>query len=612
VLSSRNLIVRLLAPYLFTLVAVAASLYVYSDRAVEDLYFDTLSATVLRQAHLAGELLPWDLEGAPMDARCGAVGVAAAARVTVIGADGVVRGDSEASSAEMENHSGRPEIEQAMREGEGSAVRVSATVKRPLFYLAWRQMRGGDEAPETRVVRLAVSMTTIADVRHRIRAAIWGGFVIAALAALWPALVIARRLSRRVTRLTEFSRAVTEGQAPPPLVSQADDVVGELESNLLSMAQSLSAELRAAQDETGKLEAVLRGMVEGVLVIDESGTIRLANDRARSIFGRSTLVGEPLINVSRDPDLREVVRAAIAGSTGQPAVREMTLNGGRGESLQVTATPITESDEVTRLFILVFHDVTELKKLEATRRDFVANVSHELRTPLTAIRGYAETLQAGAIDDPELARKFVGVIERHSERLSRLTDDLLTLSDLELGRMALQRVPVNLAGPIDAAVELVREKAGQGQIEIVREIPAGLPSLWVDRDRLEQVLVNLIDNAVKYTPAGGRVTLSAGVVERPESEASTQPGREPGQGPWVEIRISDTGIGIPSQDLPRLTERFYRVDKARSRELGGTGLGLAIVKHIVQAHGGVLRIESEVGKGTTVRVILPAVTLAEG
>jgi len=610
VLSNRNLIVRLLAPCLIALVAVAASLYIYSDRAVEDLYLDTLSATVLRQAHLAGELLPWDLRGAPMDARCGAVGAASAARVTVIAADGTVLGDSEASSASLENHAGRPEIEQAMRDGEGSAVRLSATVKRPLFYLAWRQTRGGDEAPETRVVRLAVSMTTIADVRHRIRAAIWGGFVIAALAALWPALVIARRLSRRVTRLTEFSRAVAEGQAPPPLVSQADDIVGELESNLLSMAQSLSAELRAAQDETGKLEAVLRGMVEGVLVIDESGTIRLANDRARSIFGRSTLVGEPLINVSRDPDLREVVRAAMASSTGQPAVREMTLNGGRGESLQVTATPITESNDVMRLFILVFHDVTELKKLEATRRDFVANVSHELRTPLTAIRGYAETLQAGAVDDPELARKFVGVIERHSERLSRLTDDLLTLSDLELGRMALQRVPVNLTAPIDAAVELVREKAGQAQIEIVREIPAELPPLWVDRDRLEQVLVNLIDNAVKYTPAGGRVTLCAGVVERPESEAGTLPGREPGRGPWVEIRISDTGIGIPSQDLPRLTERFYRVDKARSRELGGTGLGLAIVKHIVQAHGGVLRIESEVGKGTTVRVILPAVTLA--
>ena len=609
-LSNRNLIVRLLAPYLFALVAVAASLYVYSDRAVEDLYLDTLSATVLRQAHLAGALLPWDLHGAPMDARCGAVGAAAAARVTVVAADGTVLGDSEASSAGLENHAGRPEVEQAMRDGEGSAVRFSATVKRPLFYLAWRQTRGGDEAPEKRVVRLAVSMTTVADVRHRIRAAIWGGFGVAALAALWPALVIARRLSRRVARLTDFSRAVAQGGAPPPLVPEADDVVGELEGNLLSMAQSLSAQLRAAQDETSKLEAVLRGMVEGVLVIDESGTIRLANDRARSIFGRRTLVGEPLINVSRDPDLREVVRAATAGSTGQPAVREMTLNGGRGESLQVTATPIKGSNDEARLFILVFHDVTELKKLEATRRDFVANVSHELRTPLTAIRGYAETLQAGAIDDPELARKFVGVIERHSERLSRLTDDLLTLSDLELGRMALQRVPVNLAAPIDAAVELVREKAAQAQIEIVRDIPADLPSLWVDHDRLEQVLVNLIDNAVKYTPAGGRVTLSARVVERPESEPSTLPGREPGRGPWVEIGISDTGIGIPSQDLPRLTERFYRVDKARSRELGGTGLGLAIVKHIVQAHGGVLRIESEVGKGTTVRVVLPAVALA--
>ncbi len=453
-------------------------------------------------------------------------------------------------------------------------------------------------------------MAAIAGVRDRIRAAIWSAIAVAALAALLPALILARRLSRRVMRLAAFSRAAAGNDQPPLLVPEADDLIGELEGNLAAMQQSLSAQLRAAQEETSKLEAVLRGMVEGVLVIDRDGIIRLANERAHRIFSRESLIGEPLINVSRDPDLREVVRAVMASKSGQSAVREMNLNGGQTENLQVTATPIAEASGGPQLFILVFHDVTELKRLEATRRDFVANVSHELRTPLTAIRGYAETLQAGAIDNPELAHKFINVIERHSERLSRLTDDLLTLSDLELGRTSLQRTSVTLSSAIDAALELVREKARHARIEIRRDISGELPALWADRDRLEQVLVNLIDNGVKYTPAGGQVSVSAGVVEKPASETATAPGKgEPGRGPWVEIRIADTGIGIPKQDLPRLTERFYRVDKARSRELGGTGLGLAIVKHIVQAHGGLLRIDSEVGQGTTVRVILPAVAV---
>ena len=237
------------------------------------------------------------------------------------------------------------------------------------------------------------------------------------------------------------------------------------------------------------------------------------------------------------------------------------------------------------------------------RRDFVANVSHELRTPLTAIRGYAETLLGGALDDPENSRKFLGVIERNSERLTRLIDDLLVLSDLELGRTGLQRTAVPVTAAVEAAFEVVGEKAGRGGVRLHHDEVNELPAIDGDSDRVEQVLVNLIDNAVKYTPSGGSVTVTARSLtngERDNGAAKTRGGE------YVEIAVCDTGIGIPSQDLPRLTERFYRVDKARSRELGGTGLGLAIVKHIVQAHGGWMRIESELGRGTRVRVAFPA------
>jgi two-component system phosphate regulon sensor histidine kinase PhoR len=627
-LSASGLLVRLLAPYLFTLLAVALALYAYSDRVVEDFYVDTLSENVLRQARLASELLPWGLSGPPMDQRCAAIGAEIGARVTVIAADGTVLGDSEAPSAKLENHGQRPEVQAALATGEGQAVRASVSVNRHLFYRAWRQTRAHDGESEQRVVRLSVSMRSIEEGRGHIGAAIWGGVGLAAVAALWPALLLSGRLSRRVARLTEFSSAVAAGVTPPALAPEHADIIGQLETNLLAMAESLKAQLQAARAEQAKLEAVLSGMLEGVLVIDSTGTIRLANQRAEQLFQRRpgrSLVGQPLIDVSRDPDLHDLLHEITRGRACGRVGREITLASATGaEYLQVTATPMRALDSEAPLFILVFHDITALKKLEATRRDFVANVSHELRTPLTAIRGYAETLRAGALADTEQADKFLAIIERHSERLTRLTEDLLTLSDLELGRAPIKPVPMALARAVEAAVDVVRDKAVQAGLELHSELPPDLPQLDADPDRIEQVLVNLIDNAVKFTPAGGRVTISASAAEPPQRdgaapEAARTPaaglhppqgsgGRVQSAGRWVAICVADTGVGVPKHHLHRLTERFYRVDQARSRELGGTGLGLAIVKHIVHAHGGALRIESEVGRGTQVYVSLPAVS----
>jgi len=599
-----SLLVRLLAPYLIVLAAVAVSLYVYSDAVVERFYLDTVADGALREARLVGALLPWDERGATLDGRCAALAAEIGARITVIAADGTVIGDSEAPSATLENHRERAEVRAALSDGDGQAVRLSASVHRNLFYRAWRQNRGDEQ----RIVRLAVATATIQEARHRLRMAIWIGVVLAALAALWPALVLARRLSERVVRLADFSNAVAAGTDPPPLLPEGDDVITRLETNLPAMAKSLRTQLHAVHEEKGKLETVLSSMVEGVLVIDRGGTIRLANQRVARIFGVASsleLIGQPLINISRDPDLHALVRSITRGECARPLVREISLDHASRETLRVTATAIAESTGMADQFIFVFHDISELKKLEATRRDFVANVSHELRTPLTAIRGYAETLQAGAIDNPALASKFLGVIERHSERLGRLIDDLLTLSDLELGRTELQRTAMLLAPAIDAAVDVLHEKAMRGQVEIQRELAADLPPLYADPDRVEQVLVNLIDNAVKYTPPRGRVTIHARVAA---PDADIPAIHDPAVGHWVELGVADTGVGVPKSDLPRLTERFYRVDKARSRELGGTGLGLAIVKHIVQAHGGTISIESELGKGTCVRVYWPIAT----
>jgi len=295
-----------------------------------------------------------------------------------------------------------------------------------------------------------------------------------------------------------------------------------------------------------------------------------------------------------DPALADLMRGLVAGA---PVLsRDVTLAAGRGPTLQVNAARLEEVDEHQLGFVLVLHDVTELRRLEVIRRDFVANVSHELRTPLTAIKGYAETLLGAAGDDRETARRFLAVIDRHSERLGRLIDDLLTLSDLELGRSPMRLASIAVGAAVDDVLQIFSTALARAGVTLAAEIEDHTPHVLADGDRLRQVLINLVDNAIKFTPTGGQVRVAAGRASEAEHAG------------MVEIVVEDTGSGIPARDLPRLTERFFRVDKARSRELGGTGLGLAIVKHIVQAHGGSLRIASTLGQGTAVRVYLPAST----
>lgn len=462
----------------------------------------------------------------------------------------------------------------------------------------------GHQVERLRPDASAIAAPELEAARGRIRTAFLAGIAAVALLGFWPALTLTRRLSRSVERLGEFAAGLLRGEAPPPPRPETDGAAGRIGADIAAIVCGLGDQLRAAREERQRLEAVLGGMVEGVLVLDAAGTVVLDNRRVPELLqlapGESCR-GRALIEVVRHPELHDLVRRLTRAEPGAaPLSRKLVFDGARRRVLQVSATSIAEGPGPPDAFILVCHDITDLERLEETRRDFVANVSHELRTPLAAIRGYSETLRHGALDDRENAARFLGIIERHAERLGRLVDDLLTLSDLELGRVALHKREVQAANVIETACELLRSKAEQGSVRVRKEVSPDLPPFAADPDRIVQVLVNLIDNAIKFTPAGGQVCVSARAVaaaETPDAVAA----------PAVEIAVADTGVGVPSDDLPRLTERFYRVDRARSREVGGTGLGLAIVKHVVQAHGGALRIESTVGKGTTVRVFLPAV-----
>jgi two-component system phosphate regulon sensor histidine kinase PhoR len=336
-------------------------------------------------------------------------------------------------------------------------------------------------------------------------------------------------------------------------------------------------------------------MVEGVIALDHRARIVVINPAARRILGLAppadsgTLLveGRPLAEVVREKALFDLVDACRAGAAPEECRGEIELPPPVARILRVHAVALAFPDQAPGT-LLVLHDVTELRRLERVRTEFVGNVSHELRTPLTAIKGYLETLLDGALEDREPARRFLETAHRHADRLGRLVDDLLELSDVESGRVRLDVGPVSVRDVAATVAAMFEAAAGQKHLILLNAVPGDV-RVQADADRLSQILVNLVDNALKYTAEGGQVTLTASRADR-----------------MVEVSVEDTGIGIPAEDLPRISERFYRVDRARSRALGGTGLGLAIVKHLVHAHGGTLQIDSELGKGTTVRFTLPA------
>jgi two-component system, OmpR family, phosphate regulon sensor histidine kinase PhoR len=417
--------------------------------------------------------------------------------------------------------------------------------------------------------------------------------LVSALAAMGVALAIglfvARRVTRPVVEMQTIARRMSEGDFAVHAPVRSPDEIGALGQALNVMAGRLRDKIRDLEQEQAKATAILDGMVEGVIAVDGHNLIVLMNERARAMFalGPNPVAGRPFLEVIRNVDLHEVLRQSRIGDA--VTRRELRLSTPLLERrLQVNAVRLAlTGDEVG--VVMVLHDVTELRRLEQVRTEFIANVSHEVRTPLTAIQGYLETLLSGALEEPEHARRFLEIVFRHTERLGRLLNDLTDLSNIELGKVSLRLAPTSLSETVESVLAIIRPKADSGDVTLTSEVPRDLPLVRADHDRLAQILINLVDNGVKYTPRGGQVTVRA------RSEGPTM----------VAVTVADTGVGIPRVDLPRVTERFYRVDKARSRELGGTGLGLAIVKHLVLAHGGELTVESEFGQGTAVCFTLP-------
>lgn len=606
---------KLIATYLLLVLAIltVAGLYILSS--LESASIDRLKSTLRAQGSLMSDgvgpvLEAHDLAGLQTVMR--RLSQQAGTRVAVVGPDGRVLADSEQTAEQIvsvPNQLNQPEVRAAIADGVGSALRRGDTIGSEVLYLALPLRQDGRI---NGILRLAMPVSDLDRFTTPVRHTLVIGGLIALAAAAVLGFLFARQVTRPIAEMTAVARRMADGDFSRKIVATSSDEIGQLGRALNLMAQRLEERIAELEEQRAKEAAILDGMAEGVLAVDGDNRILFINDSACRLFNAPSAgtEGKPFLEVIRNKEILELLDRTIRD--GSFAKREFQIYAPVERAVRIHATPL-KGRERTSGAILVLHDVTELRRLETVRTEFVANVSHELRTPLTSIKGYLETLLEGGLEDRAHARPFLEVIHKHTERLGRLLDDLLDLSNLELGKITLHRRPIRLVEVVEGAIAIYRPQAAKQEIELGAMIPRDLPLVLADRDRLAQILINLLDNGLKFTLAGGTVQVAARQVLSPQftphgtpmlvRETSAASGES--QRDCVEVSVTDTGIGISSQDLPRITERFYRVDKARSREMGGTGLGLAIVKHLVKVHGGELFIESELNKGTAVRFQLP-------
>lgn len=573
---------KLMASYLFLVLFIGGVFFAYLSHTLNHHLTAEIRQNLATEARLTQMIARRDMGRMRDDAPAVAAAISreARARVTIILASGEVVGDSDIAPDQLkglENHLDRPEVQQALKSGSGEAIRYSATVKTPMLYVAVPlKTAGGEEG----FVRLSLPLTALEQATGSIRTLLGASLAVSLLVALVLSYILSRVTSRSLRTITILAKQIGKGNFSRRIPVPTRDEVGELARVMNDMAARIEEQLERTSAERNRLDTILRGMGEGLMVSDANGLITMVNPAFLDLFSlKESVEGRHIIEIARHPALNDAFKAIVASRDER--IEKMTLVLGEEKHVLTHWVPLVNDGELQGV-VAVFHDITDLTKLENIRRDFVANVSHELRTPVTVIKGYAEALIDGTMEsDPERARKFVQIILSHSERLAALIGDLLTLSQLEAGSMNLEKTTIRPDQVAKHALELLQPKATQKGIAIDCSGMAGAPPVLADPGRLEQVMVNLLDNAIKYTPQGGSISFTVAGEER-----------------MVRIGVKDTGVGIPPKDLPRIFERFYRVDTARSRDEGGTGLGLSIVKHIVQLHGGTAGVESEPGKGS--------------
>lgn len=571
-----------------TLLSLAAVFFI-SSRAMTRFYHNQTAESLGLQAVFIEEKVRDNFEAAgaeELSRLAETLGSRTPARVTLIFPDGTVAGDSEMAHKEMGNHRDRPEILAALTGHTGESVRFSNTLRKNMMYVAV-PVRHGEQI--VGVVRVALPLTAmdqlLGEVQHKI---FFGGLVVLLLAALL-SLLVSRRISRPLERIKQGAARFAQGDFSHRLHSIGSTEIGSLAETMNTMAAQLEDRLQTVSKERNQREAVLSSMVEGVLAVDTAGHIISMNKAAAqffSVFQPETAAGRSLEEVFRNVKLQKFVAEVLEGQ--ETCECEITVQNSRTYYLQARGTNLLGMQGRRIGAVVVFNDVSRLRRLENLRRDFVANVSHELKTPITSIKGFVETLLDGAMNNPAEAERFLKIVARHADRLNAIIEDLLMLSRLEQdGKEGMEMQMTGLCGILHSAIEVCAQRAAEKHISVTVECPDDLRAV-VNPPLIEQALINLIGNAVKYSPDGTSISVCAGA--------------KPG---GVLLTVKDQGYGIEEQHLERLFERFYRVDKGRSRQEGGTGLGLSIVKHIAQAHGGTVSVQSQYGQGSTFSIFLP-------
>jgi len=589
----RGLRWRIALPYVALILVATLGLTIYISNQVRRVRLDDLEAQLLADARLlAGNAAPLLQDGTNLEvldemARSWAASLEG--RVTIIGADGLVLGESHEDRTQMDNHLYRPEVQLALKDGQGSSMRYSATLGYEMMYAAVpirpATAQGGDGSV-LGVMRVALPLGEIEANASRLRQEIvLAGLGVALVAALL-AVLIAGRITEPVRQLTGVAQRMAAGDLDARLFPSGRDEVGQLTRAFDHMADRIREQVTTLAEERGRLAAVLDHMADGVLITDESGQVRLINAAAARLLDTSEdrAMGRSFTQVAPHYPLIELWKACR--ELGQEQV-EMVEVSRHGLFLQAIVTPFEE--EGAEGYLVILQDLTRVRRLETVRRDFISNISHELRTPLAGLKALVDTLRGGAIKDRRAAKRFLKRMDAEVDSLTQMVEELLELSRIESGQAPLRMAPAQVSDVVVPPVDRLRPQAERAGLEFAVLLPPELPPVLVDVERARLVLTNLVHNAVKFTPPGGQITVGA----RSEGE-------------HVVLSVQDTGVGIPADDLPRIFERFYKADRARSG--GGTGLGLAIAKHIVQGHGGRIWAESIEGEGSTFSFTLPVAT----
>lgn len=566
---------------LYALVILLSGLFgeMYITSAVRENHIDNLRQNLSVQITLISKSISFNQTN--LDNLCKQFKKDTGARVTVIANDGKVIGDSDTDSALMDNHLHRTEMEQALLFDVGMAKRYSDTLKYDFLYVA---KKISHNEKEEGFIRLAVPLKEVDHsvnlLRIRIILVVLSVLLITWIFSVWQT----DHLRRLLRQITDFSRSLSRGEIDKRLFLKNAGEFNEIADNLTSMSVKLQGMMAQNEEEKNRLNVILKSVPDALLIIDAKGVITLSSSSAKEFFGDIPMTGMRFVEVVRNhefSDLMEEVRRSHS-----PGMTEFSIETPVEKYLSVRVSPLFYKENELSGFLAVFHDITQIEKLEQVRKDFVANVSHEIKTPITAIKGFADTLLEGALEDKENAAGFIRTIKANSERINSLVDDLMTISKIELGVIKVEKTMIDIEDVFNTVLALFYDKAAAKSLSLAVSNRPGLLEIDADRNRLIQILTNLVDNAMKFTEAGG-VTFG---IDQEDEETF--------------LFVEDTGIGVPAKYLPRLGERFYRVDPARSRKMGGTGLGLAIVKHLVKAHGWTMQIESAPGKGTRVKIIL--------